>query len=61
MLKAACEEAGSVREWARRHDLSAAYVSDVTLGRREPGPAICEAFGLRREKKVIVTYKRAKK
>lgn len=44
LLRKACEKAGSLRAWAREHGLSAAYVSDVIAKRREPGPAICEAF-----------------
>lgn len=46
MLKRACRDAGTATEWADLHNVSKAYVSDVLNGRREPGPAICEAFGL---------------
>lgn len=46
MLKVGCDEAGSMRAWARNHKLSAAYVSDVILGRREPGPSVCAVLGL---------------
>jgi hypothetical protein len=53
LLRKACEEAGSLRAWAREHQLSAAFVSDVLLGRRNVGPAICAALGLTR----IVTTK----
>lgn len=47
-LKAACEDAGSQAEWARRHGMSAAYLHDVINGRRGVGKAILGALGLRR-------------
>lgn len=47
-LKAACEDAGSQAEWARRHGMSAAYLHDVINGRRGLGHAILEALGLER-------------
>jgi len=36
LLRKACARAGSQRAWSRQHELSASYVSDVLLGRREP-------------------------
>lgn len=39
-------------EWARTHGISAAYVSDVIQGRREPGEKILKALGLEK----VVTY-----
>lgn len=32
--------------WAEKHGLSPQYVSDVIRGRRDPGKAITDAFGL---------------
>jgi hypothetical protein len=58
LLSRACDQAGGIRSWAREHGLSAAYVSDVLAKRREPGPSICEAFGLQAECKI--TYRAAK-
>lgn len=46
MLKEACNEAGSIRAWSREHDLSAAYISDIIVGRREPGPSVLSILGL---------------
>ena len=46
LLREACEKAGSRRQWALAHGLSPAYVGDVLLGRRLPGPAICAKFDL---------------
>jgi hypothetical protein len=54
LLRAACDEAGSIRKWASRHGVSAMYVSNVLRGKQEPGPAICKPLGLIR----TVTYRR---
>ena len=59
MLRTACEKAGSMRAWARQHQLSAAYVSDVLAERRDPGPAICDIFGIE-PVKGETTYRKAK-
>jgi hypothetical protein len=56
LLAAECEKAGAQLNWARRHDLSAAYVNDVLRGRREPGKAICKALGINRVVKYQVIY-----
>ena len=58
LLRKACEKAGTQGAWAKAHEVSAAYVSDVILGRRDPGPAICEALGL--EAVPATTYRRKK-
>lgn len=60
ILKAACEGAGSNRAWAKANDVSPAYVSDVLLGRREPGPAILEPLGLEAVEERHVTYRRVR-
>jgi hypothetical protein len=59
LLKAACDKAGSLRAWARAHDLSAPYVSDVLLGNRAPGPSICQALGIEAVKPATA-YRKAK-
>lgn len=51
-LREKCDAAGSQAAWAKAHGVSAAYVSDVIAGRREPGEAILKAFKLRK----IVLY-----
>ena len=38
------EKAGSLRAWARLIGVTPAYVSDVTNGRRDPGPKILAAL-----------------
>lgn len=59
ILAAACDEAGSQRAWAKRHSLSAAYVNDVLLGRREPAEAICKALKIKRTVTYTVHYSEA--
>jgi hypothetical protein len=59
LLKTACDKAGSLRAWARENHLSAAYVSDVLLGNRQPGPTICEALGIEAVKPVTA-YRKTK-
>ena len=44
----------SLREAARAWKMSAAYLSDVLNGKREPGPKILKVMGL--EKRVVVRY-----
>lgn len=60
LLHKATDKAGGVRAWARLHKLSAAYVSDVRLGRRSLGPAILDALGVEVAKVIpaITTYRR---
>ena len=58
LLREQCETAGGQRAWARRHKLSAAYVSDVLSERRDIGPAICEALGLEKVIKYTVKFTR---
>jgi hypothetical protein len=52
ILRRACADAGSLRKWASANDCSAAYVSDVLAGRRDPGPKILKALNLSREVQV---------
>ena len=49
LLRKSCRAAGSQQAWAEKHKISPAYVSDVLVERRDPGPAILEALGLRAE------------
>lgn len=53
-LKRVSAAAGSQRQWALAHGISPAYVTDVLMLRREPGPLILHALGLER----VVTYHR---
>lgn len=46
MLAASVQTVGSLRGWARRHQCSAPYVSDVMLGKRSPGKKILTPLGL---------------
>ena len=58
LLRKACDKAGSNRAWAQANDVSPAYVSDVLLRRREPGPAILDPLGLEAIEERRVTYRR---
>lgn len=55
LLKKACTDAGSARQWAISHAIAPGYVTDVLAGRCEPGDKILGALGLQR----IVDYRAA--
>ena len=46
-LRAACEEAGGIRPFARKHKMSAVYVSRAHRGQQTIGPKIAKALGVR--------------
>lgn len=48
MLKAKCAASG-LRQTAREFGLSAAYICDVTKGRRPVGPRVLEGLGLMKQ------------
>ena len=52
LLRERCGVEGGQATWAFMHGVSPAYVSDVLNKRREPGPALLHALGVRK----IVTY-----
>lgn len=54
LLRRECAKAGNQAAWAKAHDVSPAYVSDVLMRRREPGDAILRPLGLER----ITSYRR---
>lgn len=45
-LRAACQEAGGQKAWAKRHGMSAQYVCDVLATRRPIGKDVLRALGL---------------
>ena len=49
-------EAGGVRRLAQRLRVSPAYVSDIRLGKRDPGPSILNAMGYKMERRVVRTF-----
>ena len=53
LLGMACSAQGSQYQWATKHRLSPAYVSDVLNGRREPGEKMLSALGVER----VVLYR----
>ena len=56
LLRKACEKSGTQQAWARKHGLSPTYVSDVLVGRREPGPAICKILRVERVPPETIYY-----
>ena len=46
----------SLRKFAGRVGCSAAYLSDVYRGKRDPGPKLLDHLNLQREEVVTVTY-----
>jgi len=57
VLEQRAKRAGSRSALAREMGVSPAYVGDVLLGKRDPGPAILKVLGLRRQ--VQITYIKA--
>jgi len=51
----------SLRQFARELGISAAYLSDVYLGRREPGPKVLQSLGLSKRVGRKVDYLKAPK
>jgi DNA-binding transcriptional regulator YdaS (Cro superfamily) len=56
LLRRQCDEAGGQAAWAKAVGVSPSYVSDVLVGRREPGAGILRHLGLVR----VVTYRKVK-
>lgn len=53
-LRKLVKEEGSQRNLAKRLGVSAPFIGDVLLGKREPAPKMLKALGLRR----VVTFER---
>jgi len=47
VLRAACQECGSITRWATAHGMTQQYVSLVLCGNRKPGLRIGNALGYR--------------
>jgi len=50
----ACDRSGGQGAWAAENGMSAAYVSDVLAGRRQPGKKMLAALRVQR----VVTYRK---
>lgn len=48
----------SLRKFAEEIDLSAAYLSDVYRGNREPGPKLLRLVKVKRIKKTTIEYRK---
>ena len=53
MLRGLIDAAESKSAWARAHHVAPSYVSEVLYGRREPGPRMLKALGLRRQRVIL--------
>lgn len=47
----------SLRSYASSLSCSAAYISDIYNGRRDPGPKVLSSLGLEKQRKTTVVYK----
>lgn len=56
ILRAECKNAGGVRRWAEKHELTRSYVYNVLCGADPIGLSICLALGYRRKK--IVAFEK---
>lgn len=56
-LRDEIEKVGTQKDFAGKHGLSPAYISDTLTGRRDPSPAILDALGFER----IVIYRKKEK
>ncbi len=48
-LRCAIEQEGSACAWARKNKLSASYVSDILLGKRNVSAKVAKILGFKRE------------
>ena len=58
MIRRACKEFGSLRAFASHLGVSAAFVSDIARGNREPSGKVLEHFGLTKDvRRVVIFFK----
>ena len=58
MIRRECKEFGSLRNFANHLGVSAAFVSDVARGNREPSGKILKHFGLIKDvRRVVIFFK----
>ena len=58
MVRRACKEFGSLRAFAKHLDVSAAFVSDIARGNREPSGKVLQYFGLTKDvRRVVIFFK----
>lgn len=60
IIRQSIEASGGLREQARRWGVSAAYLSDIMNGRRNPGKKILSHLGLEPTVKITRTFSVAK-
>ena len=58
MVREACKEHGSLRAFSAHLGVSAAFVSDIARGSREPSGKVLEYLGLKKEvRRVVIFFK----
>ena len=58
MVRKACKELGSLRAFAAHLGVSAAFVSDIARGNREPSGKVLKHFGLSKDvRRVVIFFK----
>ena len=58
MVRRACKEHGSLRAFAAHLGVSAAFVSDIARGNREPSWKVLKYFGLSKDvRRVVIFFK----
>ena len=59
MVRRACKEYGSLRAFAAHLGVSAAFISDIARGNREPSGKVLEYLGLSKDvRRVVIFFKR---
>ena len=58
MVRRACKEFGSLRSFATHLGVSAAFVSDIARGNREPSGKVLQYLGLTKDvRRVVIFFK----
>ena len=58
MVRKACKEFGSLRAFAAHLGVSAAFVSDIARGNREPSGKVLQYLGLAKDvRRVVIFFK----
>ena len=58
MVRRACKEHGSLRSFAAHLGVSAAFISDIARGNREPSGKVLQYLGLTKDvRRVVIFFK----
>ena len=59
MVRKACKEHGSLRAFAAHLGVSAAFISDIARGNREPSGKVLKYLGLEKDARRVVIFFKA--